>query len=236
MPVELQSVTFESPEPDRDATFWGGVLGRPFQPDAGGILLAGGQGQVGLRFTAGEAHGDVMNRLHLHLSEATRGQHASIEACLQLGAKLRGNGHIPENDCAYLADPVGDEFCVIEDGNRYLAGCGPLGEVTIAGSRSVGHFWSAALGWPLVWEVGEETAIQSPLGGTKVAWGGEPAGPQSARGRQYFVLTVPTDEFDYEVGRLVGLGATGGVAGASRETILRDPDGIVFVLRTIERP
>ena len=86
-------------------------------------------------------------------------------------------------------------------------------------------FWSAALGWPLVWDQDEETAIQSPLGGTKVAWGGPPDSPQVTRDRQRFDLVasdVPT-----EVARLVALGATrlnerdGGVE-------LADPGGHEF--------
>ena len=69
MPIELQSVTFESQDPQRDAEFWGAILERPLENDAGGILLAGGHGQVGLRFVIGAAHGATMNRLHLHLTE-----------------------------------------------------------------------------------------------------------------------------------------------------------------------
>lgn len=42
-------------------------------------------------------------------------------------------------------------------------------------------FWSEALGWPLVWDQDEETAIQSPHGGTKVAWGGPPVAPKVSR-------------------------------------------------------
>ena len=68
-----------------------------------------------------------------------------------------------------LAGPEGNECCVIEAGNRYLAGCGPLGELACDGTRAVGLFWSAALGWPLVWDQDEETVVPSPAGGTKVA-------------------------------------------------------------------
>ncbi|MEO7721024.1 MAG: VOC family protein, partial [Pseudolysinimonas sp.] len=228
MPLELQSVTFESAEPERDAEFWAAVLGRSPQSDAGGILLAGAEGQLGLRFAHGAAHASDMNRLHLHLTEGVRTQRETIATCLALGARLRGNGHYPENDCAYLADVVGDEFCAIEDGNTYLAGCGTLGEVTIDGSREVGIFWSEALGWPLVWEVGDERVIQSPVGGTKVAWGGESVAAGPEKGRQYFVVTVPVDEFDDEVERLTALGASSPVSDGSGETTLRDPDGIAF--------
>jgi catechol 2,3-dioxygenase-like lactoylglutathione lyase family enzyme len=233
MPIELHSVTFESPDPERDAEFWAAVLGRSSEIDAGGILLAGGHGQLGLRFAFGAAHGTAMNRLHLHLTEDARGQRETIAVCLSLGARLGGSGHVPENDCAYLADVVNDEFCVIEDGNGYLAGCGPLGEVTIDGSREVGHFWSEALGWPLVWEVGDERVIQSPAGGTKVAWGGESVAARPEKGRQYFVFTVPADEFDSEVERLVALGATRPVVDPTGEVTLRDPDGTSFVLRAV---
>ena len=60
-----------------------------------------------------------------------------------------------------LADPEGNELCVIEPGNSFLAGCGFVGELACDGSREVGHFWSEALGWPLVWDQDQETAIQS---------------------------------------------------------------------------
>lgn len=58
--------------------------------------------------------------------------------------------------------------------NIFLAGCGFLGEVSCDGTREVGLFWRDALGWPLVWDQDEETAAQSPRGGTKVSWGGSP--------------------------------------------------------------
>jgi len=226
MPLELQSVTFESPDPVLDAQFWAAVLGRSPIEDAGGILLPGSPRQLGLRFAAGAAHGNERNRMHLHLSEATRNQWETIEACRAAGGRLRGNGHVPTNSYAAMADPVDDEFCVIEDGNPYLEGCGPLGELTCAGPPLVGQFWSHALGWPLVWEQGEETATQSPAGGTKLAWSGEWSPPAIGADRQYFVLTVDGEEFDRETDRLLGLGASS-IGGAT----FRDPDGMQFVLR-----
>jgi len=162
MALTLQSVTFLSPDPRRDAEFWGAVLGRSAEVDRDGILLAGTTTQVGLRFEAGPGHGAAKNRLHLHLTDGERTQRDTIDACIALGGRLLGNGHVPEDSYAVMADPVGDEFCVIEDGNAYLTGCGPLGEVTCDGTRVVGLFWAEALGWPLVWEVGEERVIQSP--------------------------------------------------------------------------
>ena len=78
-------------------------------------------------------------------------------------------GQLPEEGHIVLGDPDGNAFCVIEPGNRFLADCGYLGEVTCEGSRDVGLFWRDALGWPLVWDRDEETATQMPAGGTKLS-------------------------------------------------------------------
>ncbi|MGN7799648.1 VOC family protein [Leifsonia sp. 22587] len=231
MGVRFHSVTFLSGDPARDASFWGAVLGRSPRDDHGGILLPGDDTQVGLRFAVGEPHGALRNRLHLHLSRAERRQSESIAACVEHGARLRGNGHVPAGSYAAMADVVGDEFCVIEDDNAYLAGCGPLGEVTCEGTQATGLFWSRALAWPVVWDHGEEVAIQAPSGGTKLAWSGEPVEAGKPIDRQYFMVTAPAGEVEDEVARLLELGATDAVTDRSGATTLRDPDGVAFVVR-----
>jgi NIPSNAP len=66
------------------------------------------------------------------------------------------------------ADRIRDESgCVLRYERSFL---GYLGKVTCDGSRKVGMFWRDALGWPLVWDQNEQTAVQSPLGGTKISW------------------------------------------------------------------
>ncbi|MDQ2661239.1 MAG: hypothetical protein M3Y52_05135 [Actinomycetota bacterium] len=96
----------------------------------------------------------------------------------------------------------------------------------------MGFFWSGVLGWPLVWEEGEETAIQSPAGGTKIAWSGDPVNPKADRNRQYFVLSVASDQLDDEVQRLLALGASDLGSNRTGERVLVDPDGNEFVVRT----
>ena len=135
-----------------------------------------------------------------------------------------------------LSDPEGNEFCVIEPGNTFLAGCGFLAELACDGSREVGLFWSAALGWPLVWDQDQETAIQSPGGGTKIAWGGPPQRPKTGKNRLHFDLAPPAHgNQQAEVDRLVSLGATRvdiGPGGASRVAMV-DPDGNEFCVPAV---
>jgi hypothetical protein len=128
-----------------------------------------------------------------------------------------------------LADPEGNEFCVIEPTSTFLAGCGFLGELACDGTRQVGLFWAQALGWPLVWDHDQETAVQSPDGGTKVAWGGPPVRSRNGRNRQRLELTYPDGDLAAEVKRLVALGATRLIDGGS-EVELADPDGNQFHL------
>ena len=232
MVVGFDSVLFRSPNPERATAFWGAILERSPVDHGGEWQLAGCDGQIGLRFAHGDGHGDGKNRLHLHLSEARRAQQDTIAACEAVGGWLQGNGHVPTNSFAVMADPVADEFCVIEDGNAYLSGCGPLGEVTCEGTATVGRFWSRALGWPMVWEEGEETAIQSPSGGTKLAWSGDDVDQARNNTRQRFILGVDRAELGAELDRLSTLGATDAVS-ISSGMLLRDPDGVEFELRVL---
>jgi len=229
MSLRLRAVTFDAHEPARVAQFWGGLLDRELVEDAGGALLPGHDTQLGLRFVPSLSEKVGPNRMHLHLTSASPGdQQQTVATALRLGARHLDVGQRPEEGHIVLADPEGNEFCVIEAGNAYLAGCGFLEEVACDGTREVGLFWSEALGWPLVWDQDQETAIQSPHGGTKVAWGGPPVAPLVQRNRQRFDLVLAGGDPEGEVERLVRLGATrldGAVAGS---TVLADPDGNEF--------
>jgi len=224
--VRLHAVTYDARDPEALARFYGGLLHRSPITDGDGVLLPGSETQVGLRFVSGAGRvDDAARRLHLHLtSDEVGDQEPVVARVLELGGRHLDVGQLPDEEHVVLADPERNELCVIEPGNGYLAGCGPLAEVACDGSRDVGMFWSAALGWPLVWDEGEETAIQSPAGGTKVAWGGPPFEPKALRNHQRFELAA--DDVDAAVERLLALGATR-LSGSE----LADPDGNEFVVR-----
>jgi hypothetical protein len=179
MVSRLLSVTLDAHDPARPARFWAAMLRREVVADAGGALLPGEDTQLGLRFIPSRAEKVGRDRMHLHLtSTSDADQQHTVATALGLGASHLDVGQRPEEGHIVLADPEGNDFCVIEPGNAFLAGCGLLGELACDGTREVGLFWSEALGWPLEWDQDEETAIQSPRGGTKVAWGGPPVTPK----------------------------------------------------------
>jgi catechol 2,3-dioxygenase-like lactoylglutathione lyase family enzyme len=225
----LLTVTFDAHDTARLARFWAGTLGREVVEDARGTLLPGGETQVSLRFVPSRTEKVGPNRVHLHLTSASDAdQQQKVAAALGLGAGHLDVGQRPEEGHVVLADPEGNEFCVIEPGNTFLAGCGLLGELACDGNREVGLFWSEALGWPLVWDQDQETAIQSPHGGTKVAWGGPPVTPKKLRNRQRFDLVPARGDQQAEVDRLVSLGATRLEVAEDGTVMLGDPDGNEF--------
>ena len=211
------------------AAFWAGLLGREVLAERGGALVPGDALQVGLRFVSSRRPQIGARRLHLHLtSHSLQDQERSVSTVLRLGGRHLDVGQSPEDGFVVMADPGDNELCVIEPHNSFLAGTGRLGEVTCDGSRTVGLFWSDALGWPLVWDDQEETAVQSPLGGTKVSWGGPPVSPRQGRNRQR--LDLVAHDPAGEVSRLIDLGAT--VLGELPDGVeLADPDGNEFCVR-----
>jgi len=229
----LLMVTFDAHDAARLARFWAGMLSREVVEDAGGALLPGDETQLGLRFVPSRSEKMGPNRIHLHLTSASLAdQEQTVTTALRLGGSHLDVGQRPEEEHVVLADPEGNELCVIEPGNTFLDGCGRLGELACDGTRKVGLFWAEALGWPLVWDQDQETAIQSPHGGTKVAWGGPPVAPKAGRNRQRFDLAPAGGDQRAAVDRLVSLGATQLEADQDGTVLLADPDGNEFCLRS----
>ncbi len=227
----LEAIVFDAQDLARVTHFWAAVLQREVIEDSRGTLLPGTDTQAGVRFSPGTMNTRDGRRLHLHLtSTSLDDQNHTVATALRLGARHIDVGQLPDEGHIVLTDPDGNEFCVIKPNSTFLAGCGFLGEVACDGTRQVGLFWSAALGWPLVWDHNDETAIQSPFGGTKIAWGGPPVAPKYGRNHQRFQLICVGHDTETEINRLIALGATLISSAANGDTELVDPDGNEFYL------
>lgn len=228
MSVRLEAIALDVADAPTVAAFWARLLEREVVAEPDGALLPGTETQVGLRFVT--SHDDQVGprRLHLHLtSTSLDDQERTVATAVRLGGRHIDVGQPPDADFVVLADPGGNELCVIGPSSRFLAGTGFLGEVTCEGTREVGLFWSDVLGWPLVWDENQETAVQSPLGGTKVSWGGPPVPPRRARNRQRLDLVTTTPSVEAQ--RLIALGAIL-LADLDDGVELADPDGNEFGL------
>ena len=166
----------------------GALLGR--RPGLGGgrrsadgvALLPGDDTGFRIRFLPTREPKTGPNQMHFDLTSASlEDQQQTVARALALGGRHIDVGQLPEEEHVVLADPEGNEFCVIEPGNSFLADCGFIGALSCDGSQAVGYFWSEALGWPLVWDQDEETAIRSPHGGPKITWGGPPLTPKTGQ-------------------------------------------------------
>ena len=233
MALHLHALAFDAQDPGRLARFWGEVLERPV---AGDTLVPVADGDFLVRFTPTDQPKGPPNQVHLDLtSSSLPDQQATVDRALALGGAHHDVGQGPEDGHVVLADPEGNEFCVIEPTNGFLAGCPRIGALSSDGSQAVGYFWSAALGWPLVWDQDEETAIRSTQGGSIISWGGPPVRPKIGRNRLRLELAPASDSDQAtEVARLLALGASYAEAGESAPeggpVELLDPDGNELVV------
>ena len=232
MTSRLAALVVEADDPPALARFWAGLLGWTAAPEPadGTVLLPPDGTGFAIHLSPARAPRAGLNQMHPDLTTTSpQDQDATVARALALGARHLDVGQRGDEGHVVLADPEGNELCVLEPGNAFLAGCPRLGALAGDGSQEVGYFWRDALGWPLVWDSGLETAVQSPHGGPKLTWGGETEGRTS--GRLRLELTVaPGEDPQAEVRRLAALGATARDAPVDGVVTLTDPDGNAFTL------
>ncbi|MFJ2395792.1 VOC family protein [Streptomyces sp. NPDC087843] len=245
MTSQLFAICFRATRPSDLARFWSGVLGWELAdgPEDDVAILPPDAAGFRIRFLPDQEPKTGRNRAHFDLTSASpEDQRQTVARALELGGKHIDVGQLPEDGHVVLADPDDNEFCVIEAGNKFLADTGFIGALACDGTQEVGYFWSEALRWPLVWDQDQETAIQSPDGGTKITWGGPPVAPKTGPNRLHFELALPAGaDREAEIDRLISLGATrtgtgigiGIGEGAGRRVLMLDPDGNEF---SVQRP
>jgi catechol 2,3-dioxygenase-like lactoylglutathione lyase family enzyme len=230
MASELVALSIDALDPPALARYWAIAL----RWEARGDVVVPTDGtRFDVRFVRSAVPKSAKNVIHLDLTTASAAdQSESVATLLAAGGRHCDVGQRGDEGHVVLADPEGNELCVIEPENSFLAGCGRLGSITCDGSPAVGRFWSGALGWPLVWDQDDETAVRAPDGtGPFVTWG-PPVPAAGDRRRLRLVLSPAAGSWlANEVDRLVGLGATRAEPdGDAARVVLVDPDGNPFWL------
>jgi Glyoxalase-like domain len=177
------------------------------------------------------------NRIHLDLvSESSEHQSEMVDRLIALGARRVDIGQPSDADHVVLADPEGNEFCVVRRGD-FLATTGLIGAIVFEPADPiVGQFWSEATGWPIVYDQDGDTAIRAPDGrGPFVTFGPPTGAAKTGKNRLHLDIAPPIDgDQDAEVERLIALGARRVDIGQGdvEWTVLADPAGNEFCVLT----
>ncbi|MBT2451358.1 VOC family protein [Streptomyces sp. ISL-43] len=126
MASKFTEMAIDCADPDALARFWCAVLGYEVQDEDDGIVVIGspvvpeGKNQHGpvpptLTFAHVPEGKTVKNRLHIDVNPTDREQDEEVRRLLDLGARRADVGQTGDESWVTLADPEGNEFCVLAD-------------------------------------------------------------------------------------------------------------------------
>ncbi|GLZ38627.1 VOC family protein [Actinokineospora sp. NBRC 105648] len=155
MPTRLVNVVVAAADPPALARFWSDLLGWKITLEEGGEVDVSAPAEDGwtmdLVFVPVAEPKTVKNRVHLDLSTTSAtDQDAVVRRAVSLGATHvdLGQESIP---WVVLADPEGNEFCVLEPRPEY-ADTGSVAAIVVDSHDpgALATFWAAATGWRIV--------------------------------------------------------------------------------------
>lgn len=225
-------MVMDSADPEALARWWGAVLGWDVVPSSeyDAEVRFGGDDLPCLGF---ERVGDpkvVKNRVHLDLSSASAADQARrVDRLCESGATLVDVGQ-QEAPWVVLADPEGNELCVLEPRPRY-ADAGPLAAIVVdvADPSQVGAFYATATGWSVARRSARVVSIYRPNGRPPDLDLVRVPDSKSTKNRVHLdVAPFIGSATDVEVTRLRGLGAREvdiGQEASAPWRVVADPDG-----------
>ncbi|MBB5959924.1 catechol-2,3-dioxygenase [Saccharothrix tamanrassetensis] len=234
MGTRLHDVVVDAADPVRLGRFWSELLARPVtgeSADEVDVTLSAGTDLV---FVPVPEPKSVKNRLHLDLNSTSPEHQAALVArARELGARPVdiGQGTVP---WVVLADPEGNEFCVLEPRAEY-SDVGPVAAVVVdaVDPSALAAFWSHATGLPVV-RAGEEFASlrQESAFWLEFVRVDE---AKAVKNRVHLDVVPPADgDLPTEVVRLEAQGAVRADVGqgAVEWVVLADPEGNEFCVLT----
>jgi Glyoxalase-like domain len=240
MPTRLESLVVDAADPRALARWWADALGwavtaqeplevavEPPTPDDLGVPLV---------FVAVADPKVGKNRLHLDLPSASADdQAAQVARLVGLGARPADIGQGEEVPWVVLADPKGNEFCVLDWHDEYAAtGAVAAMVVDAADPPALARFWSQAAGWPPVGSGERSSLLRSASGQGPYLEFVTVEEPKRVKNRLHLdVAPYPGEDHAAEVARLRALGATPtdvGQRGVAR--VMADPEGNEFCVLT----
>jgi hypothetical protein len=241
MATRLTAVLFDTSDPPGLGRWWADALGWEvsYENDEETELMPPGDqrapGQIQLGFYVGDDHKVGKNRLHLDLaSDSKEQQAAQVQRLLSLGARPADVGQDLEKvPWVVLADPEGNELCVLDPRPQYRH-TGAIAAVVIDAidPASLGSFWASATGWLAVAAAEGLVSLQPPEPGLPFVEFIQSTSPKVVKDRLHLdVAPFADDDREAEVQRLISLGARpldiGQQPGLPWD-VLADPEGNEF--------
>jgi predicted enzyme related to lactoylglutathione lyase len=234
MGTQLVNVVIDSARPREVAAFWAGLLGWEVAidlPDEVDVRAPASDGwALDLTFVPVPEAKKGKNRIHLDLASASaEAQKTMVDKALALGARPADIGQ-SDTPWVVLADPEGNEFCVLEPRPKYLA-MGAVAAIVVDAHdpHTLAAFWAEATGWAIGDREEDLVGLRAPDG----------RGPWLEFLRTEDVKTVKNrihldvapqigEEVSDSVTRLADLGATTLESGTLPWQVLTDPEGNEF--------
>jgi hypothetical protein len=117
VPVRVTTLVFDSHDAERLAAFWAGALGWDAQPPGGDgwvvVAPTDGSSSFILLFVPVPEAKVVKNRVHIDVNPLGGDAEGELERLLGLGAQRADVGQTTDEDWTVLADPEGNEFCLL---------------------------------------------------------------------------------------------------------------------------
>ncbi len=177
------------------------------------------------------------NRIHPELVCESLGHRTEmVDRLVALGARPVDVGQPQDAEHVVLADPEGNEFCVLLRGD-FFATTGLLGALAFEPAHpAVGYFWSEAIGWPIVYDQNGDTAVRDPSGHGPFITFGPPVHKEKTTKNRLHLDIAPLEGEDQatEVERLIGHGASRVDIGQGDVpwVVMADPEGNEFCVLT----
>jgi predicted enzyme related to lactoylglutathione lyase len=123
MPVRLHHIVIDTHDLPGLAAFWTRALGWKILSEREREIVIGTDenAPVGICFMPVTDTKTVKNRLHLDITTGADDRDAEIERLLGLGAQRVDVGQTGQESWTVLADPEGNEFCVIRPKQTLIA-------------------------------------------------------------------------------------------------------------------
>ncbi|WP_448316657.1 VOC family protein [Streptomyces sp. CO7] len=243
MATRLVQINMKAHDDSALGRFWAEVLGWGIDSEAPGVTNLEPVGftypdptAVCIDIIARPEPKTVKNRVHIDLATTSPAHQAElVERLRALGATLAdvGQGDVP---WTVLADPEGNEFCVLEPRPVY-GDTGPIAAVVVdcADPGAMARFWGEATDWTVHEVADDHASLRSAKGvGPYLEFVRTPDAKNGWNRVHIDVAPYKGDDLAAEETRLRALGA--GDPGIDQSeihwTVLTDPEGNEFCLLT----